>query len=538
MKITPNINSTMNPIISLIGLPSCNKSIIINQLIQHKLIRNTQFYGRNNIFNYPDECFNKVEINSKDYVPISIIVVPNAKLSTEWINYSDLVYWVTEAETAFSCDIEKSEFELITHQLLENTNNTGKLCQLAILVIKSNSDSVIDYTQFPNVKIVQFETYQHNNSLCDRLLKWFEVLPLYDRLLKWFEVPPLNQKIPFDVRSVVEYHKSNQITAYFNCLFNNYVAKHLTNLVSHRCEHGSLVLTESCGCTGHTFSDCSLHGTCLYGADKLNDTECNGFDKCEYHRKNQCFYGYLLSEDCRNKYKCPQHIRQIFRRMKEIWFKINNDDVEFDIELDQFAKVTSSLLRFMLIKNQSETDQFYDQHKNLTRIPYSDVLLNYFSKIIGYDGYLDNLLDQPDMLGYREDEWNLNPKNPNILYRLIQLVGLNHIEVVKYWIELTKNGSEYIDYLSITYQQPINIDNYDPNKHPKLFEYDYLYRQNCVMVDINHNKLIKKIKKTRKQLWGSREKDVNSYMLTQYISKGCKCDELNSVLAPIDFYLR
>ena len=553
MVVTDSNSSQMNlhQVVAFIGLPSAGKSTLINSLAYKRLLqtgvcrttKEVHLIGENNLFNFPPERFHKTQLVSDDGVPMSILDLPGLadaenkgteknfnEITNAWITNCNVIFWVSEIKSAFMTTHEKQEFDNVANLLKKITNETGTLSQLAILLSKyeyadeekqyissqqTTSDGEIvdgieDTTisdcykrvygifkeQVPIFKFNAFGRIMHNKKSS----------PLLQKLVSTIRTCTSNLNCQFNLQWAIKDLHNKQQLSFLKCLFNF----HFKNIYEHnKCSHGTHIFSScgytsaaACGCNGYCncggTNHCSFHGPCIGGKNKLTDDTCPNGNSCKYHRADKCLFGVTFDgkTTCNNKY-CPQHWRLKASEMQKTYNTIK--------ELPILELIVCLLLTY----DDSSYEKFHSQAfygetiKTLLGLPdkYDEATLNLFAAMLGnrtteLSPIVDKLIDKNDFV------------KPSVLYRLIEIVGVDHLNVIRLYLNLIAKGSAAsITSPNITFNLLSGIKSLNETIHSQYFSFD---------VDINTNsncfaskKWQNSVAKTRRLLWGDDEDDIS-----------------------------
>ena len=580
----------MEQTVCFIGLPSAGKSTIVNSLVGKRILQSgvcrttTEIHliGTENIFNFPPDRFHQNLVKSDDGITMNILDLPGMadaenkgketnfdEMTKAWVTNSNIIFWVTDINTAFLTTYEKKEFDQINSLLKKNTSETGTLYQFAIILAKYEhepnevsqipqnttydgeiTDTVEDTTiedchkrvvtlfKDQDIKIIKFNAF-------GRILSNPKISKPLLQLVKQFKTGGHPVNTEFKLQWAVEDIEKKQQYSYLTCLLNY----HFKGLTTVNCPYGNVVLqncayTEyaTCGCNNYSCScvsqtmfrcnqcgrsdltcpscpthgrccstnstgnknRCSFHGNCQYGKNKILDGEC--FNKeCKYHNKEKCLFGNKLEENCGNTY-CPQHTRIKFEKIRELVNKITNQCL------------LTMFLQFVVLDNETDFAKFYEENKLFSKITYDDKHLNLLSYVVGRRKSFETLVDTvPEIV---------KNTNPNVLYRLINLIGKDHICTVKIWLN---NVGKSISCPPMSYHKPRDLTTWNDDTYPSMFKIDYECKTNQKLCC--SKKWIAKVRERRNILWGNEDDlDLQMFILHYVISGAFSGKNINSVL--------
>lgn len=540
-------------IVGIIGLPSAGKTTLINSIIGKRVLHtgvcrtttNVHLIGHSNVLSFPNVRYHNEKITDDDGNTFLFLDLPGIadaenkgkeqnfdELTMAWITRCNLIYWMTDINTAFLTTHEKQEFDKIHALLKKLSTETGTLYQVAILLSK--------YDFIDNIPIQKKQTQISDGEICDEY-EDTTVIDCYKRVEKLFE----GTNVPlFKINAFgrIKYGKTSEmlkklitnVSSPKNCytqfsigwavkdLFEKQQISYVKSLIEYifpkhqppkqqtlNCRHGYSIhvmtcpyvsycgCSTGCGCGNY----CEFHGNCGYGVPKFNNTTtCSGGESCKYHRTKTCLWGQALTASCSQMARCPQHNRKTTNTTYE---KITD------------SGLLLSVLKFMLITSQTELDDWKKEYKMANSITTYDVnKWNSFSSSLGKNKLLEKEFDS--YTNYKNDE--------NILYRMIHLIDNNNIKVTRLYINVTKEGSKTA--LNLTFGLPKTFTCL-PNGFPDIFKHDIEFTQKR---EISCNvEWLKQIKEIRKTLW-SNEDNVDLHMVLMNVWFG----KLSSIFAQID----
>ncbi len=547
--------STMTPqIVAFVGLPSAGKSTLINALTHKRLLqtgvcrttKEVHLIGEQNLFNFSLDRFHEISLTSDDGVPMTILDLPGLaaaenkgteknfnELTDAWITHSNIIFWVSDLKSAFMTTHEKQEFDNVVKMLKKSTDETGTLYQVAILLSKyehidiqptgekqresKNGDGeIVDViedttildchkrvtdifkdTDIPIFKFNAFGRILHSKKSSQSLLQLVNTLRPC--------VP--NTNCQFNLQWAIKDIAVKQQFSFLKCLFNF----HFKNMGSHNCPCGVNIhslcgntASAPCACNGYCAcggAKCSVHGTCSAGKNKLTDDSCPSGNNCKYHRTDKCLYGTVLDgkAPCGNVNYCPQHQRMRMVDIRETANKITNPELLKIIIDFLFVSDPDSYTKFC---NMTSCDT-----KTINKIlfgladGYNVGNMNAFASVIGkrpeFDGIVDKMVNKNDIM------------NPDVLYRLIQIVGVDNLNVTRMYLNSTNNCSSksMSAYPNISFPCFKSVTELDRKIHSQYmtFDVDMKKNKNCVA----SRKWMKSLAEFRRQLWGEDEDDIN-----------------------------
>lgn len=538
-------------IIGIIGLPSAGKTTLVNSIIGKRILHtgvcrtttNVHLIGHSNVFEFPPERYHKHTIKDDDGNKFMFLDLPGIsdaenkgkeqnfdELTKAWITRCNIILWITDISTAFLTTHEKQEFDKINSMLQKLTRETGTLYQVAIVLSKYNfdekeqiikkstnvtiktSDETSDEISDENEDTTIADCYKRVEKLFANTniplirfnafgrIKYGDKIGVQLKKLVDSSATPKKCYIDFSIKWAIADLYNKQQLSLVDCLLNHIFVNDLLP----KCSKGiiddfyciSNGLGGYCACKSPCMCKCVEHGRCQFNALKV-DKVCSGGTLCKYHNnENKCPYGKNLSEYCGNWKTCTLHYKYNYSKNIETFNKITNKTI-----LEQ-------ILKFMLITSQDELNIYKKTYNSIDKIQNYDVnKWDNFSLKIGDNKILEEIFNT-----YTKN----NITNGNIVYRLINMIGVNNINVTKLYINLLKTHSNSVN-------QYFNLHSKTTLKEitryvPKICEHDIEYTKNREIGCSNEWK--NKIKAIRKSLWGDKESNIDINMLLMNVWHG------------------
>jgi hypothetical protein len=558
--ITNSIGEAAKPlVVGFIGLPSAGKSSLINSLVGKRILQSglcrttteVHLIGPTNEFGFPNERYHQHSVQSDDGVPITILDLPGVadaenkgtetnfdELTRAHVTNCDLIFWVSDVQTAFLTTHERNEFEGINALLKQTTTETGTLYQIGILISKYNygdtqsepltetkdeitgdeitgdDDEITsddeDTTVHDCYRRVE-HIFKNSNIPLFKYNAFGRILASNDkgtplvRLVQKTGVGALSVNTEFNLKWATDELDDKQQLARLISL----LTYHFPNFLSHNCRHGYALHQDSCtkpgycDCANPCTCYCEYHGSCQGGAPKYLSATCSSAT-CKFHRTDRCFYGKQLEEKC--VHHCPQHARHSCSSASKIARKITSH------------KALALLLDFLLIADEKGRENFNTTSAQIGMGPIMAYDASHWSSFVQCLGRLPALCP----LVEKQGQAILHQRSTLILHRLTKLLGPDFHPVARLYLLCTSVGN--VDGAAA----PKTLKAVDPEKHPQFFQLDIDFQTDRVVSC--RTDWLARVRNARVQLWGDgAEEHVDLHMVLMNVWHG----NLQSILAAI-----
>lgn len=212
MDIKNHTNTIKKDVINVcfIGLPSAGKTTLVNSLIGKRVLhtglcRTTlkpNIIGnisKDSPFNILENDIYEYDIKSDDGIMMNIIDLPGIcdlddikkddktdfnTITHKWVKNADVIYWVSDATTAFQTTHEKNEFDNILSILETEKKENGTLFQLGIMLTKfdkheHNEESNTD-DEFELISNDEIQDYSEETTIDDSFNRVMELFQDYN----------------------------------------------------------------------------------------------------------------------------------------------------------------------------------------------------------------------------------------------------------------------------------------------------------------------------------------------------------------------
>ena len=461
-------------------------------------------------------------MQSDDGVPITILDLPGVadaenkgtetnfdELTRAHVTNCDLVFWVSDVQTAFLTTHEKNEFEGINALLKQTTTETGTLYQIGILISKYNygdtipvSESEPQIERTDEITSDEITSDDEDTTVHDcyrRVEHIFENsgMPLFKynafgrilasndkesqlvRLVQKTGVGALPVNTEFNLKWATDDLDDKQQLARLTSLLTH----HMPDYFSLQCRLGYKLHQESCsgpqncGCTNACICYCEYHGSCQWGSPKYFSATCSHaaeLAECKYHRTDRCFFDKQLDEKCVPH--CPQHARHSCTPAS-IAGKITSH------------KALDLLLDFFLIADEKDRENFNTTSAQFGMQPIMAYGKGYWSSFVQCLGKLPALCPLVEKRGSAI----LEQRSTHILHRLTKLLGPDFSPVARLYLMCTSKGN------ADGAAAPKTITVIDPEKHPQIFQLDIEFQNNRAVSC--RKDWLARMRNARVQLW-------------------------------------
>ncbi len=477
----------MSLTLGLVGLPSSGKSTLINSLCykricQTGLSRTTTIptlYGNSNPYSITE--YNKIlKLKSDDDINLLIIDLPGIDdaedkqnkfndIVEKYVTFCDIMFWVTDSQTAFLTQHEKTLFEKYKCILEKQSIQTGALYQIGIIMTK----------------------YDENTEL---------------------QTEHIESDVSDDDDSIKELTGSEQTTLKdsYERVKNFYPEIHIIKFNA----HGRIINSKK-----SSIELKKLIKKMSPGASKsYNEFNIKIFTNNLSNKKNKCIINSL--EDKFNTYVRNNALKhddyvQMENNIKLLLSNNFNKDMIYE-----FWKI---IIKYYELYCTVDTKTYYDEIKILS--------LTYFIKTLMF--YKKNIDDITCVYYNKYDNYKINSKifleichqifgsNSDIykkrFYTCISETSTHYV-VHAYKLNLTRSPEKHVIYPPIQlYKEQTKINGLDET-YNYLFELDNEFRKNPKIV---FSKLWQeKVKTQRINIYGDNENDTCIIMLINMIIQG------------------
>jgi GTPase Era involved in 16S rRNA processing len=469
-------------IVGFIGLPSAGKSTIVNSLAGARILKTgvcrttTEVHaiGKADIFGFGKDRFHECPIVSDDGVEFTILDLPGMadsenkgtessfdEMTKAWILNCDIIFWVSNIETAFLTTHELKEFETIREILEKNTIETGSYFRLGVILSKYNHSDAAD--EFKSCESEVDESTQSTSPLYSSLeesslteISGQEDTTLSDcfkRVEETFKDKPDVQIIKFNAFGRIIYKGSTQA---------------LTNLVVKAGGASDSNIEFNLKQLVHNFSEKS--------------TEALLSSLVVYHLSKP-------KTDIRSI-----QIKKIVSKITDLWAIL-------------------SLTNFILSTSQDEANSYLPSHIK-TAVPYNAIKWNNFARDVG------RISEDTEIPLFSDTFFQKIVSNPDLYLRLATLFSPEALQISRiYFMRIAKKESSrtICGYEIKKPELIVSCDQY-PDIYPSLAKLD---KEFCDDKTARCKKSwIAKVAEGRRTLWGDAEDDISIEMVMHCFSNG------------------